>query len=165
MTAGRVLVVGLGSPDRGDDAVGPAVAERLAALGMDGVDVVTREDPTQLVQLWAGHGAALVVDAVASGRSPGTLHIREVGDAGEPLPTHAFTAAGRGGSHAFGLAGAVELARTLGTLPAHVTVVGVEARTFDFGPMSPEIQEALDGAVATASAELIALTEEMQSCA
>ncbi|SEJ51222.1 hydrogenase maturation protease [Demequina mangrovi] len=164
MTADRVLVVGLGSPDRGDDAVGAAVAERLAAMDLDHVDVVTREDPTQLVQLWAGHGAALVIDAVMSGNAPGRLHIREVGDAGEPLPTHAFTAAGRGGSHAFGLAGAVELARTLGTLPTHVTVVGVEAKTFDFGPMSPEIQEALDAAVATAAAELIALKEEVTPC-
>ncbi|WP_062301085.1 hydrogenase maturation protease [Demequina subtropica] len=165
MSEGRVLVVGLGSPDRGDDAVGSAVAERLAGLHFEGVDIVTREDPTQLVQLWSGHGAALVIDAVTSGNKPGMLHIREVGDAGEPLPTHAFTAAGRGGSHAFGLAGAVELARTLGTLPTHVTVVGVEAKTFDFGPMSPEITQALDAAVATAAAELIALKEEMQSCA
>ncbi|WP_082097522.1 hydrogenase maturation protease [Demequina silvatica] len=165
MSGGRVLVVGLGSPDRGDDAVGAAVAERLAVFGWDGVDVVAREDPTQLVQLWEGHGAALVIDAVMSGRPPGTLHIREVGDSGEPLPTSAFAAAGRGGSHAFGLAGAVELARTLGTLPTHVTVVGVEAKTFDFGPMSPEIQEGLDAAVATAAAELIALREEVQSCA
>ncbi len=165
MTGGRVLVVGLGSPDRGDDAVGAAVAARLGELGMADVDVVTREDPTQLVQLWAGHDAALVIDAVASGNPPGRLHIREVGDSGEPLPTSAFMAAGRGGSHAFGLAGAVELARTLGTLPTHVTVVGVEAKSFDFGPMSPEVQESLDAAVATAAAELIALREEVQSCA
>jgi len=165
MTGGQVLVVGLGSPDRGDDAVGAAVAARLEALGMSGVDVVTREDPTQLVQLWAGHQAALVIDAVMSGRPAGTLHIREVGDAGEPLPTHAFAAAGRGGSHAFGLAGAVELARTLGTLPTHVTVVGVEAGTFAHGGMSPEVQHALDDAVATAAAELVALREEVQSCA
>ncbi|WP_062460753.1 hydrogenase maturation protease [Demequina soli] len=165
MSANRVLVVGLGSPDRGDDAVGSVVAERLARLDLDAVDVVTREDPTALVQLWADHGAALIIDAVASGNPPGRLHIREVGDSGEPLPTSAFTAAGRGGSHAFGLAGAVELARTLGTLPAHVTVVGVEAKSFGFGPMSPEIQEGLDAAVATATAELIALREEVQSCA
>lgn len=165
MNGARVLVVGLGSPDRGDDAVGAAVAQRLADLGLRDVEVVTREDPTQLVQLWAGRAAALVIDAVMSGQPPGTLHIREVGDAGEPLPTHAFMAAGRGGSHAFGLAGAVELARTLGTLPRHVTVVGVEARTFEFGPMSPEIQEGLEAAVAAAADELEALREEVAPCA
>ncbi|WP_062377059.1 hydrogenase maturation protease [Demequina pelophila] len=162
MTDKNVLVVGLGSPDRGDDAVGAAVAARLEEMALDRVDVVTREDPTQLVQLWEGHGAALVIDAVMSGRPPGTLHIREVGDAGEPLPTHAFTAAGRGGSHAFGLAGAVELARTLGTLPTHVTVVGVEAGTFDHGPMSPEVEAKLDDAVKTAAAELLELRKELE---
>ncbi len=149
-----VLVIGLGSPDRGDDAVGSAVAERLAALSLPDVRVVSREDPTALVDLWDGASAALVIDAVMSGRPPGTLHIREVGDAGEPLPTHAFAAAGRGGSHAFGLAGAVELARTLGTLPRHVTVVGVEAKTFAHGPMSDEVSNAVDDAFAVARAEL-----------
>jgi hydrogenase maturation protease len=178
MTAGRVLVVGLGSPDRGDDAVGGLVAERLAELGMaaqwgdDAVHVVTREDPLSLTQLWDGYCAALVIDAVASGHPPGRLHIREVGAAGGAmLPTHAFAAAGRGGSHAFGLAGAVELSRTLGTLPRHVVVIGVEAATFAPGPPSPQVEAAVDAAVTAASAELAELvllaqsTEGEQSCA
>ena len=141
------LVIGLGSPDRGDDAVGGVVAARIAASSLPGVRVVPLEDPMSLTQLWDGAEAAVVIDAVASGGVPGTVHVREVGAEGEPLPTQAFTAAGRGGSHAFGLAGAVELSRTLGTLPRRVTVVGVEAATFAHGDMSPEVRDRLDDAV------------------
>ena len=36
------LVIGVGNPDRGDDGVGPAVASRVAALGLPGVRVVRR---------------------------------------------------------------------------------------------------------------------------
>ncbi len=159
----QVLVVGLGSPDRGDDAVGAAVCARIQALGLDHVTVVTHEDPTSLVQLWDGYDAAVVVDAVQSGGEPGGLNIREVGSDGSPLPTHAFMAAGRGGSHAFGLAGAVELSRTLGSLPRRVVVVGVEAATFAHGEMSPEVTASIDDAVAAVTAELAELRREVPS--
>lgn len=142
-----VLVIGLGSPDRGDDAVGTVVASRVEEHGWAGVRVVPLEDPLGLTHLWAGAPGAVVIDAIASGGAPGTVTIREVGRDAPPLPTHAFTAAGRGGSHAFGLAGAVELSRTLGTLPATVTVVGVEAATFAHGEMSPQVSEHVEEAV------------------
>ncbi len=142
------LVIGLGSPDRGDDAVGAAVAARIEALALPGVRVVPLEDPMSLTVLWGGADAVVVIDAVASGGPPGTVHVREAGVGALPLPTHAFTAAGRGGSHAFGLAGAVELSRTLGTLPRRVTLVGVEAGTFAHGPMSPAVAARIDDAEA-----------------
>ncbi|MDN4477287.1 hydrogenase maturation protease [Demequina sp. SYSU T00039] len=150
------LVIGLGSPDRGDDAVGGVVAERIGEIGLCDVRVIPLEDPLSLSQAWDGAAGAVVIDAVASGGPPGAVHVREVGAGAEPLPTHAFTAAGRGGSHAFGLAGAVELSRTLGTLPRRVTVVGVEAATFQHGRMSPEVTERVDDAV---HAVLVALKE------
>ena len=39
MTA-PTLVLAIGNPSRGDDAVGPLLAERLDALGLDGVEVL-----------------------------------------------------------------------------------------------------------------------------
>lgn len=150
------LVIGLGSPDRGDDAVGGVVAEAVGASCLPGVRVIPLEDPMSLTQVWDGAEGAVVIDAVASGGPPGAVHVREVGQGAEPLPTHAFTAAGRGGSHAFGLAGAVELSRTLGTLPRRVTVVGVEAATFQHGEMSPEVRGCVDDAV---HAVLVALQD------
>ena len=55
-----------------------------------------------------------------------------------------------GGTHAFGLAEAVELARALRRLPQRLVLVGVEAVGFDYGaPLSPEVAAAVHGAVDT----------------
>jgi len=150
----RAMVIGLGSPDRGDDAVGTAVAERVQGVVGDNIEVLTREDPTFLVHAWHGRRAVVLVDSMISGAAPGTVTIRHAGTNDDPLPTFAFAAVGRGGSHAFGLAGAVELSRTLGTLPEHVAIVGIESKTFDHGPMSGPVAANIDNAVAAVCAEL-----------
>jgi hydrogenase maturation protease len=36
-----LLVIGIGNPSRGDDALGPLAAEHIAALGLAGVEVLT----------------------------------------------------------------------------------------------------------------------------
>jgi len=153
MTA-RAMVIGLGSPDRGDDAVGAVVAERVRGIVGDDVEVLTREDPTALVHAWQGRRAVVLIDAMISGVAPGTVTVRRAGTRDAPLPTHAFAAAGRGGSHAFGVAGAVELSRTLGTLPEHVAIVGIEAGTLTHGPMSQQVAASIDDAVSAVCAEL-----------
>ena len=80
--AGPALVIGLGNPDRGDDAVGHTVARRVAALRLPGIQVVEREDPTSLIDLWGDRDLAVVVDAVSSNRVPGTLVMLESGIGG-----------------------------------------------------------------------------------
>jgi hydrogenase maturation protease len=147
--ASTVLVVGLGSPDRGDDAVGPAVARAVAARGLRGVRVLEHEDPTDLIALWAGCDAVVVVDAVRTGAAAGTVSVLETGSGRPPLPDSAWAGAGRGGTHALGLASAVELARALRRLPERVTVVGVEAAGFAHAaPLSPAVAAAVPRAVA-----------------
>ncbi len=153
MTA-DAMVIGLGSPDRGDDAVGAAVAERVRAVVGDDVQVLAREDPTCLVQAWDGCRVVVLIDAMISGVAGGTVSVRRAGTRDAPLPTHAFAAAGRGGSHAFGVAGAVELSRALGTLPEHVAIVGIEVTTLTHGPMSAQVEASIDKAVAAVRAEL-----------
>ncbi len=153
MTGGP-LVVGLGSTERGDDAVGPTVARAVAALGLPGVRVVEHEDPTALLDLWSGHDPVVVVDAVSSGVQAGTLHRLETGDASPPLPGSAWSDTGRGGTHAFGVATAVELARALHRLPARLVIVGVEARLRPRRPLSEAVAAALDAAVARVLSEL-----------
>lgn len=151
MTGAPVLVVGLGHPDRGDDAVGLVVAREVAEVVDAGMDVVEHEDPTDLPLLWAGRERVVVVDAVSSGRgvAPGTLHVLRTGAGREPITDEAWSGTGRGGTHAFGLAAAVELARALGRLPEEVTVVGIEACSFDHGsPLLPAVGAAVPAAVA-----------------
>lgn len=144
------LVVGLGSVDRGDDAVGPAVAadvgEAVAGRGMPGVRVIDHEDPTALIELMDGHDFVVVVDAVRSGAVPGTLTVRPVGPGQEPLPARAD--AGPAGTHGLGLAGTIELARALDRLPPQVVVLGVEAVHFEHGaPLSAPVLDAVPRAV------------------
>jgi hydrogenase maturation protease len=143
------LVIGLGSPDGGDDAVGLWVARRIAELAPPDVVVVEHEDPTGLIDLWRGSELAVVVDAVASWAPPGTLLVLEAGTDAPPLTEDAWASTGRGGTHAFGLAAAVELGRALHSLPRRLVLVGVEAATFEHGAgLSPDVRATLDGAVA-----------------
>ena len=128
-----VLVVGLGSPDRGDDAVGPIVAQRIATLRLHGVQVLEREDPTALIDLWDDRDLVIVVDAVCSNGVPGTLMIMESGVDVAPLTDDAWAGTGRGGTHAFGLAAAIELSRALHRLPRRLLLIGIEAGGLDHG--------------------------------
>ena len=149
------LVVGLGQPDRGDDAVGPLVAREVAAHELADVVVVERDEPVDLMDTWAGHREVVVVDAVRSGAASGTIHVLDAGATSEPLTLEAWAATGRGGTHALGLAAVVELARALGTLPDHVLVVGVEAEQFDHGvPLSPPVAAVVTPAAARVTALL-----------
>jgi hydrogenase maturation protease len=140
------LVVGLGNRDRGDDAVGLLVGRRMAGDLLPGVEVVEQVDPVDLVLGWGEHAWAVVSDAVVSGAPPGTVIVAEIGDTGPGSRTWARL--GLGGTHAFGLAEAVELSRSLGRLPARVTLVGVEAADVTPGAgLSPEVARAVPEAV------------------
>ena len=142
-TRGGPLVIGLGSPDRGDDAVGSAVARAVATRRPE-VKVVDHEDPTALLDLWAGHSPVVVVDAVRSGAQAGTVHWLETGPASPPVRTRAGMRSLHGGTHAVGLAEMVELGRALGRLPARLVVVGIEAERFDHGaPLTPRVAAAV----------------------
>lgn len=143
------VVIGLGSPDGGDDAVGLWVARRVAQVAPPDVVVVEHEDPTGLIDLWRGLDLAVVVDAVRSGAPPGTLLVRDAGTDAGPLTADAWASTGRGGTHAFGLAAAVELGRALHSLPRRLVLVGVEVATVEHGVgLSPAVRSALDDAVA-----------------
>ncbi len=136
------LVVGVGNRTRGDDAAGPEVAARVAALGLPGLEVVVHDEPLALVEHLAAHDHVVVVDATAPRRTPGAVRVVHVG----PTPLRPGTPAV--GSHGLGVAEAVELARALGRLPARLTVVGVEGRAFGAGTeMSAEVRDRLDDAV------------------
>ena len=153
MTAGNgpaaVLVLGVGRPDRGDDAVGPAVAERAMELVPPEVTVVERVEPAELIDAWAGAGLVVVTDAVRSGQPPGTVHVLHACHG--PLPVRT----GAGGTHDLGLAEMIELGRALQRLPAELVVVGVEARQFGLGePMSPQVRACVELA-AKAVAEVV----------
>jgi hydrogenase maturation protease len=122
------LVIGVGNDLRGDDGVGRLVAQRVAALGMPGVRVVeTNGEAISLIDLWSGEDRIVLVDAAGTGATAGTIVRFDASR--DPLPSRAI---GRT-SHSFGVAEAIELSRSLGTLPARVIVFGIEGQTFETG--------------------------------
>lgn len=137
----------LGSPYRGDDAVGPRVAERLRERGAAVLDC--GDEPTRLLDEWAGLEALVVVDAVVTGAAPGTVHRVDVGDGSLPRDL------GLASTHAVGVADALELGRAVGRAPHRVVLVVVEGVAFGMGEeMSPAVASALDETVSTVLAEL-----------
>jgi hydrogenase maturation protease len=140
----RSLVIGIGNPDCGDDAVGPMVARLLVGRVAPEVTVLERAgDMVALIEDWSGRDEVVLIDAAALLTAPGTIHrIDLLRDA---LPTGLSLAS----THAFGVAEAVGLARALGQLPATLIAYAVEGSTFDPGASpSPAV---------VAAAKLVAL--------
>jgi hydrogenase maturation protease len=105
--------------------------------------VVVLNEPVALVEQFDTHDHVVVVDAIDPRGHPGRVQVRDVSSAPLRRDPPAL------GSHGFGVADAVELARALGRLPKRLTLVGVEARTFQLGaPLSPRVYDSLDDAVA-----------------
>jgi hydrogenase maturation protease len=149
---GRRLVIGLGNPDRGDDAVGLHVVRRLAARALPSVEVAEAGgDALALLDRWDGAAAVVLVDAAAPLAEPGRIH--RLDPTAQPLPREIAL----GSTHAFGLADTVELARTIGRLPARLTIYAIEAASFTAGaPLSPAVAAAVEAAAARIARELAA---------
>ena len=124
----RVLI-GIGNPDRGDDAVGWAVADQVQGWAVErsvggGFDLVDR---------WGAGDDVVIVDAMRSGAEPGTITRFDANS--EELPFGVFSS-----THSFGPAAVVALANSLQKMPRSLTVVGIEADTFDMGAaMTPAV--------------------------
>jgi hydrogenase maturation protease len=145
-------VIGLGNPYRRDDGAGLAVAARVRAAGLPGVEV--RElagEPVSLLDAWEGVDTVYVADAVASGGEPGTVH-RFDAAAGLPPPPLRCR-----GTHAFSLGDAVELGRALGRLPHRLVAYGIEGAEFGAGHgLSPVVFEGIGAVVTRLIGELTA---------
>ncbi|HOU91110.1 MAG TPA: hydrogenase maturation protease [Polyangiaceae bacterium] len=136
------LVVGLGDPMAGDDAVGPVIATGIGSLALDGVDVLVRADPAGLLDVWLGYRRVVVVHAVPTGTVPGVVSTAELGAGAAGRCDGAW--AGRGGAASFGISAAVELSRAMGRLPEQLLLVGVGvSRTAGQVGLSPMVFSAL----------------------
>lgn len=157
---GRVLVVGLGNPDRGDDGAGAAVVKRLGDKVPDGVTLTTRTgDLLAMLGEWSGFDALICVDAAASLGAPGTVHRFNLADG--PLPRELSAPSS---SHALGLADALAMGEVLGRLPPTVIVFAIEAETFETGvALSTEVASALDPVARLVRAELRRLRQTEDS--
>jgi len=127
-----VRIIGCGTADRGDDSAGLLVARRLRESGLDACE--HGGDGLALIESWTSSDTVILIDAVVTGRPAGTLSVWDASDA--PVVGD-FP---RCSTHAFGVAEAVQLARTLGRIPPRLLIYGIEGRRFDFGAApSPEV--------------------------
>ncbi len=133
-----VLMIGVGNPYRNDDGAGHAVIERLKSTDLAGVDYVEAVgEGAALMELWKNHKRVILVDAVHSGERPGTIHRFHANV--KKIPSQFFHYS----THAFSVAEAVELARSLGQLPDTLIVYGIEGKNFDSGTkLSRDVEKA-----------------------
>ncbi len=145
-----IVVIGVGNEYRGDDGVGIVVARRLRERFATGVTVLEESgEGAALIEAWQGAKCVILVDAVNSGAPPGTIHRLDAH--ASPLPAGFFHYS----THAFSVAEAVELACSLGQLPSHVTVYGIEGQNFDLGiGLSSAVEEAVTAVVEQAAGEV-----------
>jgi hydrogenase maturation protease len=120
----RTLLLGLGNPLLGDDAVGLKVAALVSQRldGTAGVDVEEEEaGGLRLMERMTGYERVVLVDAAVTGGTPGT--IRRL--APDDLPTQRT-----GVAHGIDLPRALALGRQLGyPMPSEVRVVAIEAES------------------------------------
>ncbi len=148
MSRPDVLVIGLGNRLRGDDGVGTVVAGAIRERGIAGIDAMTCDgDGTALLECWRGVDSVIVVDALRSKEAPGRIRRFE---ASRPLPAWARARS----THGFGLAEAVEMARSLDRLPSALVIYGVVGESWGMGEgLSPAVSAAVPRVVDLVLAE------------
>jgi len=87
---GRVLVLGIGNPGREDDGLGPALAARIEALGLAGVDAdANYQLNIEDAELCSRYAAVVFADAARRLRTPFRL-TKLKPDAAAPMTSHAL---------------------------------------------------------------------------
>jgi hydrogenase maturation protease len=149
---GGLVVIGVGSAYRRDDAVGPAVAAEVARSAPPGVLVhVLDGEPTGLLEAWTGARLAVVVDALQARGTPerpiepGRVHRTDLAGA-EPV-------GGAASSHGLGVPEAFALGRALDRLPERLVVYAVEVADVRQGT---ELTPAVAAAVPLVAAAILA---------
>lgn len=126
--SGRVLrIIGVGNRDRGDDAAGPIVCDRIAELDLVDIETaVVEAGGIDLAAYWDGDDRVVVVDALPPDGHPG--RVVTIDALAQPVRSPASLS-----THAVDVGASIELARVLDALPRELTIIGIEAVGFEFG--------------------------------
>lgn len=144
----QILLIGIGNEFRTDDGLGLWTVRELRRRGLPGVGLLERSgEGMALLDAWEGASCVMLIDAVCSGSTPGDV-IR-IDCHRERVPHSLF----RSSSHTFGVSEAIELSRSLGSLPGVVLLYGIEGGSFAPG-------RGLSDAVLRSIPDLIARIED-----
>lgn len=151
-----IVVVGVGNPTRGDDAIGRLIAKALAAKQLPDIRVFESEgQATHLLEVLADAEEVILIDACQSGGAVGTIYRYEASQ--KPIPA----AIGSVSSHGFGLVDALELARSFRQLPRCCVVFALEGEDFTHGaPLSAQVAAQFDELVTRVEQEIAHMRHE-----
>ena len=151
----KILVIGIGSEYRSDDRVGIEIARSLKTKILQNVEIVVESgDGTALLERWNGAETVILIDTVSSGAEPGTIHRINANE--QQIPSTFFHSS----THAFGIAEAVEIARSLHQLPSQIIIYGIEGNNFGIGnEVSSAVHAAIEPAVKLIIDEIKSLTD------
>ncbi|MFQ5603561.1 MAG: hydrogenase maturation protease [bacterium] len=149
----NVSFIGVGNRYRRDDGVGPEMVERLAARRLPQTrSLHATGEGAKLLEMMKGREVVYLFDAVCSGARPGSIFRFQAPK--QTVPARFFSYS----THAFSVAEAIELGRTLNQLPRQLIVYGIEGEDFGAGlGLSKEVEISVDGVVKSVLAELGAL--------
>jgi len=150
----KPLLVGIGNPFRGDDAVGLEVARSLESILGNALDVIYCEgDPVDLLDLWSDRDQVFLIDAVTTGtKSIGFLHCFH--PLKEPIPASLSSSS----THLIDINQVIELGKALGSIPKMITLFGIESRDFSLEEgISSSLKKQLDSISQT-------IEKEIQAC-
>ena len=140
---GRLLVIGVGNRDRGDDAVGPIVCDRIGQLGLPDVDTIVFEGSVLDLPIhWSATDRVVIVDAAEPAGQPGRTTTVD----GLAMR---LVAPGAVSTHTIDVGAAIELARALGRMPGELSIIGIEGAEFEFdAPLTRLVQQSAERVVA-----------------
>lgn len=130
----RLIVIGVGNRDRGDDAVGPIVCDLVNDQQLPGIRTIVFEGSVlDLPVHWSTPDRVVIVDATEPAGQPGRI-TEFNGLSDDPI------APGSLSTHTIDVGTAIKLARALDRLPTQLRIVGIEGAQFEFGAaLTPEV--------------------------
>ncbi len=146
--AGRIKIIAVGNPLRGDDGVGPAVLERLRETRLpENVELIdSGSDPLDVVRHIMDAERAIVIDAAGMNREPGHIELLK------PEDLRLVVNGGLCSTHGYGLAEGLELARAVG-FRTDVLIIGIQ-------PENVSPRDGLSASVASRIPDVINLVLE-----
>jgi len=131
----RLLVIGVGNRDRGDDGVGPVVCDLVEQLSLPYVDTIVFEGSVLDLPLrWSTTNRVVIVDAAEPTGEPGRITTTD--GLAERLTTPSTVS-----THTIDVGAAIEMARVLDRLPVELSIIGIEGAEFGFGaPLSSAVE-------------------------
>lgn len=122
------LIIGVGNEYRRDDGAGIEAARQIDKFNLPQVQVLEHSgEGASLLEHFHEADLVIIIDAAQSESSPGAVHLFDA--IHSPIPSNFFNYS----THAFSVAEAVELARTLNKLPTRLLVYGIEGTDFSAG--------------------------------